>query len=89
VLGGAYVPALSQHPSQRCRDLQRVAPGGSFNKLRVSFAWNLLHPCSAPGDVSVGADPRVRPAQMAEPVPVREVARRMGLKSIKSLEGLL
>jgi hypothetical protein len=72
--------------------LARVAPGGSFNKFRVSFAWNLLHPCSAPGDASVAsveADPRVRPAQTAEPVSVREVAQRMGLKSIKSLEGLL
>jgi hypothetical protein len=69
VLGGDYNPPLSRHPSQRCRDLQRVAPGGSFNKFRVSFAWNLLH-----GDA---------------PVPVQTVAQRMGLKSIKSLEGLL
>jgi integrase len=64
-----YDPPLSRHPSQRCRDLGRVAPGGSFNKFRVSFAWNLLH-----GEA---------------PVPVQTVAQRMGLKSIKSLEGLL
>jgi integrase len=69
-----YDPPLSKHPSQRCRDLVRVAPGGSFTKFRVSFAWNLLHPAAE------GA---------RQALPVQEVARRMGLKSIKSLEGLL